>query len=168
MQPPQRLAEHKIATMSRKRRGGAKSFPKGVGYSIPIPRDLLGCPAWLAMSHQCRKLVDALMMEWANHGGEENGMLKVPYDQLQAMGLRRQTVLNVIVEAKALGIIHPVRGQRSYGVSCVAFSRPLRPERALQCAFALQLCEGIFDSDVRLLLLPLSVLGNTLNGTGEF
>jgi hypothetical protein len=115
MQPPQRLTEHKIATMSRKRRGGAKSFPKGVGYSIPIPRDLLGCPAWLAMSHQCRKLVDALMMEWANHGGEENGMLKVPYDQLQAMGLRRQTVLNVIVEAKALGIIHPVRGQRSYG-----------------------------------------------------
>jgi len=38
-------------------------FPKGVGYNIPIPRDLLASPAWLAMSHQCRKLVDALMME---------------------------------------------------------------------------------------------------------
>jgi hypothetical protein len=67
------------------------------------------------MSHQCRKLVDALMTEWANHGGEENGNLKVPYDQLEARGLRRQTVLDSVIEAKALGIIHPERGQRSYG-----------------------------------------------------
>jgi len=50
-----------MATLSRKRVSKAKSFPKGVGYNIPIPRDLLGSPAWLAMSHQCRKLVDALM-----------------------------------------------------------------------------------------------------------
>jgi hypothetical protein len=104
-----------MATLSRKRVGKAKSFPKGVGYSIPIPRDLLGSPAWLAMSHQCRKLVDALMMEWTNHGGEENGNLKVPYDQFQARGLRRETILDAVLEAKALGIIQPVRGQRSYG-----------------------------------------------------
>jgi len=39
----------------------------------------------------------------------------VPYDQLEARGVRRQTALDAIVEAKALGIIHPVRGQRSYG-----------------------------------------------------
>jgi len=115
MQPPRRLTERKMATLSRKRVSKAKSFPKGVGYNIPIPRDLLGSPAWLAMSHQCRKLVDALMMEWANHGGEENGNLKVPYDQLQARGLRRETVLDAVVEAKALGIIDAVRGQRSYG-----------------------------------------------------
>jgi hypothetical protein len=67
------------------------------------------------MSHQCRKFVDALMMEWANHGGDENGNLKAPYDQLQAIGLRRETTLDAIVEAKALGIVYPERGQRSYG-----------------------------------------------------
>jgi hypothetical protein len=67
------------------------------------------------MSHQCRKLVDALMMEWANHGGEENGNLKVPYDQLEARGLRRETILDAVLEAKALGIVQPTRGQRSYG-----------------------------------------------------
>jgi hypothetical protein len=115
MQPPRSLAEHKMATMSRKRLSKAKAFPRGVGYSIPIPRDLLVSPAWLAMSHQCRKLVDALMTEWANHGGEENGNLKVPYDQLQTRGLRRETILDTIFEAKALGIIQPARGQRSYG-----------------------------------------------------
>jgi hypothetical protein len=115
MELPRKLGEHQQATMSRKRRGKAARFPTGVGYSIPIPRDVLGSPAWMAMSHQARKLVDSLMMEWASHGGEENGNLKVPYDQLQARGLRRETVLDAIVEAKALGIIHPVRGQRSYG-----------------------------------------------------
>jgi hypothetical protein len=113
MRPPQRL--HNGATLSRKRRSKATSFPKGVGYNIPIPRDLLASPAWLVMSHQCRKLIDALMTEWANHGGQENGNLKVPYDQLQARGLRRETILDDVVEAKALGIIQLVRGQRSYG-----------------------------------------------------
>jgi len=114
MLPPQKLTEHKAA-LSSKRRSKAKSFPKGVGYSIPIPHDLLASPAWLLMSHQCRKLVDALMMEWTNHGGEENGNLKVPYDQLQVRGLRRQTVLDAILEAGALGLIQAARGQPSYG-----------------------------------------------------
>jgi hypothetical protein len=112
---PRKLSEHKKARLSRTRHAKSKAFPKGVGYHIPIPHDLLASPAWLAMSHQCRKLVDALMTEWTVHGGEENGNLKVPYDQLQARGLRRETLLDAIVEAKALGIIHPVRGQRSYG-----------------------------------------------------
>ena len=115
MELPRKLGEHQQATMSRNRRSKAARFPTGVGYSIPLPRDLLGSPAWMVMSHQCRKLVDALMMEWTHHGGEENGNLKVPYDQLEARGMRRQTALDAIVEAKALGIIHPVRGQRSYG-----------------------------------------------------
>jgi hypothetical protein len=115
MELPRKQREHQQATVSRKRRSKARRFPTGVGYNVPIPRDLLGSPAWMAMSHQCRKLVDALMMEWANHGGEENGNLKAPYDQLQARGLRREKTLDAILEAKALGIIHPVRGQRSYG-----------------------------------------------------
>ena len=109
------LAEHNMAKLSKTRLSKAKEFPKGVGYNIPLPRDLLASPAWLTMSHQCRKFVDALMTEWADHGGVENGKLKAPYQQLQIRGLRRATVLDAIVEAKALGIVHPVRGQRSYG-----------------------------------------------------
>src|ERR1700733_6210567 len=115
MHLPGHVAKNQMAKLSRKRLGKAKAFPKGVGYNIPIPRDLLASPAWTAMSHQCRKFVDTLMMEWADHGGDQNGNLKGPYDQLEARGLRRQTLLDVIVEARALGIVHPVRGQRSYG-----------------------------------------------------
>jgi len=97
------------------RNRGALGFPKGVGFCVPVPRDLLISPGWLAMSVQCRKLVDALMAEHADHGGVKNGNLKAPYDMLQARGMRRGTILNAVVEAKALGIIDPRRGVRSYG-----------------------------------------------------
>ena len=115
MKLPRKIEEHRRATISRTRLSKAKGFPKGVGYSIPIPRDLLASPAWRAMSHQCRKLVDAIMTEWADHGGEENGRLKAPYDMLEALGMRRQPTLDAIVEAGALGIVVANRGQRSYG-----------------------------------------------------
>jgi hypothetical protein len=93
----------------------ALGLPKGVGWSVALPRDLLHSPAWLAMSHQCRMLVDALMAEQADHGGVQNGNLKAPYDMLQARGMRRGTILNAVVEANALGIVHSMRGRRAYG-----------------------------------------------------
>jgi hypothetical protein len=102
-----------IATGKRLRK--AMSFPEGVGWCVPVPRDLLNSPAWLAMSDQCRKLVDALMAEHADHGGLENGNLMAPYDMLQARGMRRGNILNAVIEAEALGIVDPTRGVRSYG-----------------------------------------------------
>jgi hypothetical protein len=93
----------------------ALGLPQGVGFCIPVPRDLLISPAWLAMSDQCRKLIDGLMAEHGDHGGLENGSLKAPYDMLQERGMRRGTILNAILEAKALGIVDPTRGVRSYG-----------------------------------------------------
>jgi hypothetical protein len=112
-----KIGEHGRSTgaIAGKRMRKALGFPKGVGYCVPMPRDLLMSPAWLAMSPQCRKFIDALMVEWADHGGGENGNLKAPYDMLQARGMRRERVLDVVIEAKALGIVDPARGQRSYG-----------------------------------------------------
>jgi hypothetical protein len=102
-----------IATGKRFRK--AIGFPQGVGWCVPVPRDLLNSPAWLAMSDQCRKLIDALMAELADHGGEENGNLMAPYNMLQARGMRRGNILNAVIEAEALGIVDPERGVRSYG-----------------------------------------------------
>ena len=98
-----------------KRMRKALGLPQGVGFCVPVPRDLLISAAWLTMSDQCRKLIDGLMTEHADHGGLENGNLKAPYDMLEARGMRRGTILNAIVEAKALGIVDPTRGVRSYG-----------------------------------------------------
>jgi hypothetical protein len=101
------------ATNSRMRE--ALGFPKGVGFSVPVPRDLLNSPAWLAMSYRFRKLIDALMSEHADHGGQENGNLMAPYNMLQARGMRRGNILDAVIEAEALGIADPRRGARSYG-----------------------------------------------------
>jgi len=67
------------------------------------------------MSGQCRKLVDALMAEHADHGGAENGNLMAPYDMLQARGMRRANILDAVFEGEALGLLDPTRGVRSYG-----------------------------------------------------
>jgi hypothetical protein len=67
------------------------------------------------MSDQCRKLLDALMAELADHGGEENGNLMAPYNMLQARGMRRGNILRTIIEGEALGLLDPKRGVRSYG-----------------------------------------------------
>jgi hypothetical protein len=109
--PDGRTTNQVAGTRMRK----ALGLPKGVGFNVPVPRDLLISPAWLAMSHQCRKFIDAIMAEHADHGGLENGNLKAPYDMLQARGMRRGKILDAIVEAQALGIIDAKRGVRSYG-----------------------------------------------------
>jgi hypothetical protein len=114
---PRRIGPHgrtrNVATGKRFRK--AVGLPQGVGWCVPVPRDLLNSPAWLAMSDQCRKLVDALMAEHADHGGVENGNLMAPYDMLQARGMRRGNILAAVIEAEALGIVDPERGARSYG-----------------------------------------------------
>jgi hypothetical protein len=102
-----------VATGKRFR--NALGFPQGVGWCVPVPGELLHSPAWLAMSDQCRKLVDALMAEHADHGRLENGNLMAPYDMLQARGMRRGKILDTVIEAEALGLVGPTRGARSYG-----------------------------------------------------
>ena len=104
MTVPRKIGPHGRTTnvVAGKRFRKALNFPHGVGWCVPLPRDLLNSPAWLAMSHQCRKLVDALMAEHADHGGLENGNLLVPYDTLQTRGIRRGNILNAIFEAEAL------------------------------------------------------------------
>jgi hypothetical protein len=107
------MGRHRSVTGKRLRK--AIGLPQGVGWCVPVPRDLLNSFAWLAMSDQCRKLIDALMAEHADHGGLENGNLIVPYDLLQARGMRRGNILDAVFEAEALGLVDPTRGVRSYG-----------------------------------------------------
>ena len=98
-----------------KRMRKALSPPSNAGFLVSVPLDLLNSPAWVAMSAQCRKFVDALMADFCAHSGMENGNLKATYDQLEARGVRRKIILDVVVEAEALGVAQASRGQRSYG-----------------------------------------------------
>jgi hypothetical protein len=112
-----KIGAHNRSTgaIASKRMRNALGLPKNAGYCVALPLHLLNSPAWLAMSPQCRRFVDALMAEFATHGGAENGNLKAPYDQLQARGIRREVVLDIVFESQALGIAEATRGQRSYG-----------------------------------------------------
>jgi hypothetical protein len=114
---PRKIGAHgrTANVIAGKRFRKALTLPQGVGWCVPVPRDLLNSPAWLAMSYQCRKLVDSIMAEHADQGGLENGNLIAPYSMLQARGMRRGNILNAIVEAEALGIVDSARGVRSYG-----------------------------------------------------
>jgi hypothetical protein len=115
MTVPRQINPHHPTRATGKRFRKAVGFPQGVGWIVPVPGQLLHSHAWLAMSDQCRKLVDALMAEHADHGGLENGNLMAPYNMLQARGMRRGNVLDTVIEAEALGIVDPKRGARSYG-----------------------------------------------------
>jgi hypothetical protein len=109
------LHNRSTGRIAGKRMNMALSPPTDAGFWIPLPMDLLNSPAWLAMSPQCRKFIDALMAEFCAHRGMQNGNLKATYDQLQTRGVRRETALDVIIEAHALGIAMATRGQRSFG-----------------------------------------------------
>ena len=113
----QKIGQHGRTTnvIAGKRMREALGLPRGVGFCVPMPRDLLNSPAWMAMPYQCRLLIDGLMAEHADHGGLENGNLIAPYDMLEARGMRRGNILDAIFKAEALGLIDAVRGVRSYG-----------------------------------------------------
>jgi hypothetical protein len=97
------------------RRRKARSLPTGSGFNVPLPKDLLASPAWATLCRQDLRLLTALMIEHAEHGGEENGRLKCPYDTLQKRGMRRADIKNSIHRVKALGFADVDFGKRSHG-----------------------------------------------------
>lgn len=98
---------------SKKR--GALGLPQGVGFSIPIPLELLRSPAYRARSWTAARVLDAIMTEHCEHGGYENGQLIVPYDTICRLGVVRRKVGPALSELEALGLIRVERGRRSFG-----------------------------------------------------
>ncbi len=88
--------------------------PKGATWAW-LTADLLASPAWRAQSINCRRLIDALMLENCRHAGQENGSLVLPYDALQSYGLTRENIKPSIIEAASLGLIRVDFGGRYAG-----------------------------------------------------
>jgi hypothetical protein len=70
-----------------------------------VTREILLSPAWRALSHNTRKLIDFLFIEHCNHAGQENGRLRATYDQLEEYGLTRELISSSIDEAIGLGFL---------------------------------------------------------------
>jgi hypothetical protein len=74
--------------------------------------EILASPSWRAMSPNCRRLMDFLLIEHRNHAGMENGNLMATHEQLTEYGLSKNLIADSIREAIFLGLIKHDRGGR--------------------------------------------------------
>ena len=62
-------------------------------------------PAWRHLPDKARRLLDRLEIEHMRHGNARNGELIVPYEKLEAAGLRRMNIARAIRQCEALGFL---------------------------------------------------------------
>jgi hypothetical protein len=83
---------------------------------IWLTRRMMESPAWRAMSGNARQVVDRVLLELMAHGGHENGRLPVTYSDLEAYGVRRNSIRPAIAEAVALGWLEHLPGRPARGM----------------------------------------------------
>jgi hypothetical protein len=73
------------------------------GQFAPRLIDMLRSPAWCALSLSARRVLDRIEIEFADHGGTDNGKLPVTYDNFVQYGIHRHAIGPAIREEVALG-----------------------------------------------------------------
>jgi hypothetical protein len=66
---------------------------------------MLESPAYRALSLSARRILDRLEIEFASHGGTDNGKLPVTYDDFERYGIHRHAIAPAIREVVALGFL---------------------------------------------------------------
>jgi hypothetical protein len=64
---------------------------------------MLESPAYRVLSLSARRVLDRLDIEFAHHGGTDNGRLPVTYDDFERYGIDRHAIAPAIREVTALG-----------------------------------------------------------------
>lgn len=98
------------------RQGRINRPPKGEAF-VWLNRDLLASASWRLQSINCRRLIDALLLDHMAHAGTENGNLMATYDQLVEFGAGRRHIRRAIEEAEYLGLIRYSPGGRWAGTN---------------------------------------------------
>lgn len=83
------------------------------GQFIPFPADMLGSPAWRALSLSAHRVIARVCVEHGKHGGFENGQLPVTFNDFEQCGMDRHAVAPAIRECVALGFLAITRHGRS-------------------------------------------------------
>ena len=65
--------------------------------------EMIRSPAWSVLSLSARRVLDRIEIEHADHGGNDNGMLPVTYDDFERYGIHRHAIAPAIRETVALG-----------------------------------------------------------------
>jgi hypothetical protein len=95
--------------MSAKRGGPPKGQPW-----VWLTRDMLAGSAWQGLGINARRLIDFLLIEHMSHGGQRNGYLLAPRDQLVDFGIGYRLISPAIKEARDSGLVDvkPGTGRR--------------------------------------------------------
>jgi hypothetical protein len=90
--------------MMRRRFAQANRPPEGTSWCW-LTAEMLESPAWRALTGNAIKVVLRIALEHLKHGGVENGLLPVTYQDFVRWGVRRNAIREAIVVAINLGWI---------------------------------------------------------------
>jgi hypothetical protein len=82
-----------------------RRFSKIEGQFAARPIEMLESPAYRVLSLSARRVLDRLDIEFAHHGGTDNGRLPVTYDDFERYGIDRHAIAPAIREVAALGFV---------------------------------------------------------------
>jgi hypothetical protein len=69
------------------------------------PIELIESPAYRALSLSAHRALSRIEIEFAHHGGNDNGKLPVTFDDFERYGVRRKSIPLALDELEALGLI---------------------------------------------------------------
>lgn len=75
--------------------------------------EMLECPAMRVLSLTARRILDRLEIEFAHHGGSENGKLPCTYADLERFGINRRQIGAGFAELVSLGFLEIARPGRA-------------------------------------------------------
>ena len=75
------------------------------GQFAPRTIEMLESPAFRVLSLSARRVLDRVEIEFAHHGGQDNGKLPVTFDDFARYGINRQQIAPAIRECEALGFL---------------------------------------------------------------
>ncbi|WP_417467844.1 hypothetical protein [Maricaulis sp.] len=88
------------------------------GQFAPRTIEMLESPAYRALSQSAHRVMSRIEIEFAHHGGTDNGRLPVTYDHFEEYGIHRRSIAPAIRELCALGFIEVTEagkaGNREY------------------------------------------------------
>jgi hypothetical protein len=83
---------------------GTKRRTKMAGQYAARPIEMIASPAFRVLSLSARRVLDRLEIEFASHGGTENGRLPVTFDDFVRFGIHRHSIAPAVRELEMLGL----------------------------------------------------------------
>jgi hypothetical protein len=67
--------------------------------------EMMESPAYRVLSLSAHRVLSRIEVEWAHHGGQDNGQLPVTFDDFTDYGVHRTAIGPALAELEALGFI---------------------------------------------------------------